>query len=288
MATYTDEQIAAFPAWLQTIVKATPESRAAFGITDDYVESAVKAHHLDRDYTQKSQRLAEFEKYKDVPLDKASELYTWWQQNGTEATRRWQLAEKAAAEPAAESKPAGKKKWRDVEAADLYETANLRAAFEDLHADAANTAYQRWQDDYKRNEMPRLDQVANGMASTVIDLMEFWGDEILAAGKDPKHQRLNPKELLQQAAARGERDFRKVATALREERSAALKPVEDDAYKRGLEEGRKLTEGPSGPLGGARPGVWKDTTEPAPKNREELRAHVIRSVEQKSGRPVPL
>lgn len=285
---YTDEQIAAFPAWLQTILKATPESRAAAGITDEYLDSAVKAYHLDKDYTQKSQRLAEYEKYKDVPLDKASELYAWWQKNGSEATRRWELAERAAAQPEPEARPAGKKKWRDAEAADLYETASLRALFEDLHTDAGNSAYQRWQDEYKKTEVPRLDQVANGMASTVIDLLDFAVEDAIAATKDPKHQRLSPHEVLKQGAARGERDFRKVASAMRQERLDAAKPLEEDAFQRGLEEGRKAADGPSGPLGGARPGWRPDTTEPAPKSRDALFQRVVSAVEQKSGRPVPL
>jgi hypothetical protein len=291
-------------AWFAKLEKMTPEQLAAAGLTAEDVAAAKKEHLLERDYTQKSQKVAALQQIQDANPDlnpkQVLDVYNWYRDNqGTVKdalelyNRRGELVERKA-EP--QPQPAGgKRKWREFEYVDPYDaersrnmTSALREAFEDVHRDASEAAYKRWEDEYKSKEVPRLDKVADGMAAQVLGLMKFYGEDILAAARDPKHTPLDPFEVLKQGAARGESDFRKVADALRRERQEATKPIEEDAYKRGLEEGKKFAEGPSGPLGGPRPGWRQDPTEPAPKTREALLQKVVSAVEQRSGRPVPL
>lgn len=289
-------------AWLAKLEKLTPEQRQSIGWSDEDFEAAKKEHLLERDYTQSKQKVAALLKIQearpDLSMDQVLQVYDWYVPNADTVkealslyNRRGELVER---KPEPKPEP-GTRKWRAAEAAALYETASLREVFQDLYEDAtqagAEAGYKRWKDEYTNTEVKRLDGVANNMASTVIDLMAYALDDADAVRRDPKHVRLDPREVLKQAGLRGERDFNKVATALREERLAATKPIEDDAYRRGLEEGKRAQEGPSGPLGGARPGWKPDTTEPAPKNRDEVFRRVVSAVEgnpRHGGRPVPL
>lgn len=281
--------------WLATLEALTPEQLAAAGLTAEDVAAAKKEHLLERDYTQKSQRVASLtkiqEKYPQFTPEQQDQLIAWYTANPDEIKRLWDNRDRLVErQPEPERKLASgeRRKWREAEAGDLYETARLREIFEDLQQDTTETTLKRWKDEYQKSEIPRLDGVANGLASTVLDWVDFALEDALVASRDPKHTRLPPLDVLKAGAARGERDFRKVAQAIRDERAEALKPVEDEAYRRGLEEGAKRAEGPSGPLGGGRPGWRPESPEPAPKTSAELFERVVRAVEHKSGRPVPI
>src|SRR2546422_8497887 len=91
---FTDEQIKAFPAWLQKLVKMSPAAREAAGYSDEDIEQAARAFHLDKDYTQKSQKAAALEKiqeqYPDLSLEDAAKVWSWWQKRSEEHTSELQ------------------------------------------------------------------------------------------------------------------------------------------------------------------------------------------------------
>ena len=140
---FTDEQIKEFPAWLQKLVKMSPAGREAAGYTDEDIEQAAKAFHLDKDYTQKSQKAAALEKvqaqYPELSLEDAAKVWDWWQKNGQQVTEFWPHRDRVKeilARPAPEPRTTNgredgngtrtRRSWREAEAADLYETSRLR------------------------------------------------------------------------------------------------------------------------------------------------------------------
>src|SRR2546422_4156048 len=237
---FTDEQIKAFPAWLQKLVKMSPAAREAAGYSDEDIEQAARAFHLDKDYTQKSQKAAALEKiqeqYPDLSLEDAAKVWSWWQKNGDEVTTMWphrsrikEVVERPAPTPRADDRSNGaplKRRWRDAEAADLYETARLREVFEDLESSSADLAVKRIREDwYQKEEIPRLDRVAGGYLDTAVAPIEF--------GRDPAHAALSISDVLKQAAAEGERDFRKVAKKMLESAGTVKKAGYDEGYQKG-------------------------------------------------------
>lgn len=304
---FTDEQIKAFPSWLQKLVKMTPAAREASGYTDEDIEQAGKAYHLDKDYTTKSQKVAALEKiqeqYPDLSLDDAAKVWDWWQKYGQEVTEVWPhrtkikeiLARPAEAAPATGNgnRTTGtKRRWQDTEATDLYETARLREVFEDLETSASERAVKQVKDEwYEKEEKPRLDRVAAGYLSTVVDLVDFVQQETLRAARDPAYTPIPISEVLKEATARGERDFRKVAKLVTDERGTVKKSGFDEGYQKGIEDQKKAGgdhSGPSGPLGAAQP-PWKPAPQATtPKTREDRAAAVITTVEKKYGQKLPL
>lgn len=293
---FTEEQIKAFPVWLQKLVKLAPEQRTALGYSDEDLEQATKAYHLDKDYTQKSQKAAVLEKiqeqYPDINLEDAGKVYAWWQTHGEEVQQLWpnraRLRE-ILARPAADTRENGngdrpkRRSWRDAEATDLYETARLRETFEDLETSAAEAGEKRMRAWYDKEEVPRLDGVAAGYLQTAVNLIEL--------GRDPRFAALKLADILKSGAASGERDLIKVATGLLTTTAETRKGGYDEGYQKGIEEGKKAApaaEGPSGPIGGASP-TWRPTpASQQPKTRDERANAVIGAVEKKHGVKLPL
>lgn len=303
---FTDEQIKAFPPWLQKLVKLSPEGRTAAGYTDEDIDQAAKAYHLDKDYTQTKQKFAGIAKFveanPDANVEEAwAELNTWreWgKKDWPEFKRQFSDLQTRAAAAAAPgdggvANPGGtKRRWRDAEAADLYETARLREVFEDLETSASDRAVKAIKEDwYQKEEVPRLDKLAGGYLSTVVDLVTFVQQETLRAARDATYTPVPISDVLKEAAARGERDFSKVAKALGDERGTVRKTGYDEGYQKGIEEGKKAGgpgEGPSGPMGAAQP-PWKPApADQKPKTREDRAAAVIQTVEKKHGTKLPL
>lgn len=290
----TQEQINALPVWLQKLVKASPEQRTALGYSDEDLEQATKAYHLDKDYTQKSQKAALIEKiqeqYPDINLEDAGKVYAWWREHGEEVQQIWpnraRLRE-IIARPAPEPRENGngaRRKWRETEATDLYETARLREVFEDLQNDTRESTLKALKEDwYQKEEVPRLDGVAAGYLQTAMNMIEL--------GRDPRFSGLKLSEILKSAAASGERDLVKVATGLLTTTEETRKGGYDEGYQKGIEEGKKAAppaEGPSGPIGGASP-TWRPTpADQKPKTRDERANAVIGAVEKKHGVKLPL
>lgn len=299
---FTDEQIKAFPPWLQKLVKLSPAGREAAGYTDEDIDQAAKAYHLDKDYTQTKQKYAAVAKFieanPDANVEQAWDELTTWREWGKkdwpEFKRQFADLQTKAAAPAAvgnNGNPGGtKRRWRDAESADLYETAKLREVFEDLETSAvtqANTARDTW---YKDTIAPNWDKQATGYLSTVVDLVDFVQQETLKAARDPNYTPLPISEVLKEAAARGEKDFKKVAKAVGEERGTVRSAAFEEGRLKGVEEGKKAGggEGPSGPIGGSQP-PWKPAPADAkPKTRDERATAVIQTVEKKYGQKLPL
>lgn len=288
-------------AWLAKLEGLTAEQLAAAGITAEDIAAAKKEHLLERDYTQGKQKVAPWlklqEDFSQYTPEQMAQLAQWYTANETDIKRLWnnrdRLVERPAQpNPAAPAEPGQRRKWRDADAAALYDNQSLREIFADLHEDAATAGYERFKNEYQKTEIPRLDQVAGAHVQTVLDIVKFGLADAVQAARDPKHQPMDLDDLIRQAALRGQPgqrpDLARIAATLREERQAVTKPLEDDAYKRGLEEGRRTAEGPSGPLGGARPGWRPEPTDTTPKNRDELFSRVVATVEKNSGRAVPL
>ena len=303
--TFTDEQIKAFPAWLQKLVKLSPQAREAAGYTDEDLEQAAKAYHLDKDYTQTKQRFAGITKFleanPDANVEEAWEELNrwraWGQKDWPEFKRQFSDLQTKAAAPAATNGDGNratttKRRWRDAEAADLYETARLREVFEDLENGAVERAVKAVREDwYQKEEVPRLDKMAGGYLQTVVDLVDFAQQEAIKAARDPNYNPLPISDILKEAAARGEKDFRKVATAVGTERGTLKKTGFDEGYAKGIEEGKKAAaspEGPSGPMGGGQPAWRPAPSDQKPKTREERAQAVIATVEKKHGQRLPL
>lgn len=303
--TFTEEQINAFPSWLKKLVKLSPQGREAAGYTDEDLEQAAKAYHLDKDYTQKSQRVAAVAKFLDAnpdanveeAWDELSRWRQWGQKDWPEFKRQYNdLKEKGGASVATSGNgngtPGGsKRRWRDAEAADLYETTRLREVFEDLETSASDRGVKAVKDWYQGEEVPRLDKVAGGYLDTVVDLLDFVQQENLRLRQDPSYTPMPIRDVLKEAAARGEKDFRKIAKAVHEERGAVKQTGYDEGYTKGVEEGKKAApsaEGPSGPVGGGQPPWRPAPADQKPKTRHERAEAVIATVEKKYGQKLPL
>jgi hypothetical protein len=292
---YTDEQIASFPPWLQKIARMKPEAREAAGYTDEDIDQAAKAHHLDRDYTQAKQKLSTYEKHLgDADPEEVGKLRQWWDQHGQEVNEVWAHRDRLRQpeRPVEPARPANgtRRSWRETEAADLYETARLRETFEDLREDTISAAAERVRKDwYEKEEMPRLDSVAAGFFSRALDIMD--------AVRDPALADIGPYDLIKEAAAQGLKpsadgrmNFRKLGVDMLERRKAERQAAADEGYKRGLEEGKKAappSDGPSGPVGAPQP-TWRPAPgDQRPKTREELRGRVMTDLEKKYGTTLP-
>ena len=304
---FTAEQIAAFPPWLQKLVKLSPEARTAAGYTDEDLEQAAKAFHLDKDYTQTKQKYAALGAFLEAnpdanvqeAWDELSRWREWGKKDWPEFKRQFaDLQTKAAVPPANPNgdqspngaQPGKRRSWRQAESSELYETARLREIFEDIEASASDRAVKAIKDDwYTKEEVPRLDKMAAGYLSTVVDLVDFAQQEAIKAARDPNYTPMPISEVLKEAAARGEKDFRKVAGAVLDERGKVKKTGYDEGYQRGIEEGKKAAgEGPSGPIGSGQP-AWKPApTDQKPKSREERAQAVVATVEKKHGVKLPL
>lgn len=284
-------------AWLAKLDKLTPEQREALGWSDEDSAAAKKEHLLERDYTQSKQKLAALtkiqEQYPQATPEQIAQLVEWYLPNSAEVNRLWTNRDRLVERQAEVERPAGeRRKWRDAEAADLYETARLREVFEDLGEDFATRAVTRVRKDwYEKDEVPRLNQVASAHLATAVDLMKLVQQESIKAARDPQYVPMEIDDVLREAAARGERDFRKVAANVATEREALRKTAVEEGRKLGLEEGRKAApspDGPSGPMGGGTPAWRPSPADAKPKTREDFRASVLRTVEAKHGQTLPL
>ena len=69
--------------WLAKLEGATPEQLAAIGLTPEHLAAAKKEHLFERDYTQKSQKVAALskiqEQYPNLKLEDAIKVYEWYQ-----------------------------------------------------------------------------------------------------------------------------------------------------------------------------------------------------------------
>lgn len=293
---FTPEQIAAFPGWLQKLVTLTAEQRTAAGYTDEDLLQATKAYHLDADYTKKSQRAAALDKiqeqYPGLNLDDAAKVFEWWRQpgNGDQVTNFWPHRDRiqqilnAPAEPVHQPANGTKRRWQDAESADLYETARLREVLEGVEGSAYERAVKHVTEDwYEKKEKPRLDQVAGTYLATAIDLIEF--------SRDLRFKDLPLSDVMRAASSSGERDFRKAASKLLEDREGPRQAILEEGRKLGLEEAKRAapaSDGPSGPLGTGSP-AWRA---PAPtaktQTKDEFRSAVLQAVEARHGQKLPL
>lgn len=301
MAKLTDQQIADLPPYLQKLAKASPEHLATLGYTEEDVDNAVRAHHLDKDYTQAKQRLSAFEKHlgADADPEEVGRVNGWWRQHGEEVNELWGKRQQLREQPARqEPRPApngdGKRrKYTEFEYQDAYDveraramTASLREAFEDVRATAVEGAQRH----YTEKIVPEINGMAGVYFSRALDMVDAYRQGGL--------EDVSPHELMNEAMAQGLKpgqdgrlNFRKLGTELQERRKADRQPIEQSAFERGREAALKEVaagQGPSGPSGASVP-TWRRPPEgDQPKTREQLRERVLADVEKKHGTRLPV
>ncbi len=290
MPKFTDEQLAQFPVWLQKLAKATPEALAAAGYTDEDLDAASKAYHLDRDYTQKSQKASELDKlmarYPGADVEQIQQVYDFYAGNRDEIVNFWRNRDRvrqflSAPQPSADPTPrpeGARRSYRDFEPNDLFETARLREFAQSLEESAftrADQARAKW---YDEQVAPNWDRRAAGYFEAMLNLVEI--------ARDPDLHAIPIRDVIKESAARGNTNpekFRDIAKEMLDARKAA----EAAGYQKGIADAQKNapTPEPSAPMGGAPTFAWKrPAAEARPKDEGALRQAIITQLEQKHGR----
>lgn len=296
MATKDDE----LPAWLKKLLDAKPEARTALGLDDKDLEDARGGYLRQDDYTKKTQEVAELRKImEDNPGINAREAFTELKQLKGWVTTEWpqwqrnftNLQEQVKTRPQAQSGNGGgaEHRWQGATVEDLYETERLQRVFGNLihetdqRIEAAITKHRdEW---YRKEELPRMDKVAQGYMQTLINLMKVgWPSD-----------KPDLDTLLREAAAQQNTDFSALATALTSTRSKSREDIEAEVRAKIEQENKDRAaanpgapaSGPTGPLGGGTP-TWKAPEKATPKTRDERFAEVHKIVSTKAGAPLPL
>lgn len=295
------------PAFLKKLLEMPDDQRTALGYTDEMLEDAEKGWLRESDYTKKTQEVAAVKKIMDanpgISLETAVETLKWAQSDWPRWKQRYDEMERAAKTPApaapAPSNGARRGKWvNEIAVEDFYETARLREKFAQLEEEwmpaardaAAKYIREEW---YDKEERPRLDKLAGGYTSTVINLLKaIWPSD-----------KPSIESVLKEAAVRGTPDLVAVYNDLVTKGTETREGGFNEGYKKAREESevefRKKYNIPesttpppaatppsaTGPLGGTQP-TWKKPETVAPKGAADRFAAVMQKVEAKHG-PLP-
>jgi hypothetical protein len=286
------------PPYLKKL-QANKARWAELGITDEDFEDGRKGYLREKDYTQKSQRVAKLERFlQDHPDADAEEAWaelnqwrTWRNNEWPKFQNEYDSLKKQAATAAErgggeDRTPRTAGKW-SASGEDVYQTEKLWAAFDEVQGRSVSEVKQWWEKD----ERPKFEQYGNRLGQQVLDA----SFRLTKFARNPEFAELDLDEVVKESAATGEGDLTKVGRKLLDRRKETTKTGYDAGYQKAKEEAQEEKKagggsdnGPSGPIGGASP-AWKPPpSEARPKTRDERFANVLGAVEKKHGTRLPI
>jgi hypothetical protein len=219
----------------------------------------AKGHLLrHKDYTVKTQSLAEERRQRERDLIELEQWRGWRRGAGSQVEQQLEelerLKQQVERQPAAEPgtyKPSGRR--YDATPEDFFEAERLHKTLDGLEEGFLARASERWKQDYEQHELPRIDRLAGNYVNTVVGLLELiW----------PENQPKIP-DLLRQAAASQNKDLRAVAKQIIDSRDGQKKAGFEEGYERAKKE--MSQHAPPAPSGAQMP-VWR---RPAPTGRKQ-------------------